>query len=382
MSNRADFDKMCPPGMRIFLCGDVMLGRGIDQALPYACAPGLYEEAMESAVGYLRLAERANGPILRPLNFADVWGAAMEEWSRMQPHARVINLETSITRSDAYDPKGINYRMSHENAGCLTAAAFDCCVLANNHVLDWGRAGLLDTLARLEQLHIKNAGAGRDLRQASAPAILEIAGHGRLIVLSFALVTSGVPRTWAAKADAAGVNLLPALSRAVVGAIADQVDQIRQPKDVIIVSIHWGPNWGYEITEEQRWFAHELIERGGISILHGHSSHHAKAIEVYKNRLILHGCGDFLNDYEGIGGHEEFRDDLALMYFAHIDPASADLVELEMVPLQIRGFQLIRASHLDVSWLQQTLDRDSQRLGARVSFRSDGRLTLSWARIV
>jgi poly-gamma-glutamate synthesis protein (capsule biosynthesis protein) len=81
MSNRADFDKMCPPGMRIFLCGDVMLGRGIEQALPYPCAPGLHEEAMESAVGYLQLAERANGPILRPLNFADVWGAAIEEWS-------------------------------------------------------------------------------------------------------------------------------------------------------------------------------------------------------------------------------------------------------------------------------------------------------------
>jgi poly-gamma-glutamate synthesis protein (capsule biosynthesis protein) len=129
MSNRADFDKMCPPGMRIFLCGDVMPGRGIDQALPYPCAPGLHEEAMESAVGYLQLAERANGPILQPLSFADVWGAAMEEWSRVQPHARVINLETSITRSEAFDPKGINYRMSPENAGCLTAAAFDCCVL-------------------------------------------------------------------------------------------------------------------------------------------------------------------------------------------------------------------------------------------------------------
>jgi poly-gamma-glutamate capsule biosynthesis protein CapA/YwtB (metallophosphatase superfamily) len=382
MSNRADFDKMHPPGMRIFLCGDVMLGRGIDQALPYPCAPGLHEEAMESAVGYLHLAERANGPILRPLSFADIWGAAMEEWSRVRPHARVINLETSITRSDAYDPKGINYRMSPENAGCLTAAAIDCCVLANNHVLDWGRAGLLDTLARLEQLRIKTAGAGRDLRQASAPAILEIAGHGRLVVLSFALVTSGVPRAWAAKADAAGVNLLPALSKAMVGAIADQVAQVRQPRDVIIVSIHWGPNWGYEITEEQRWFAHELIERAGISILHGHSSHHPKAIEVYKNRLILYGCGDFLNDYEGISGHEEFRDDLALMYFARIDPTSADLVELEMVPLQIRRFRLIRASPADFSWLRQTLDRVSQRLGARVSTRSDGRLTLAWARTV
>src|SRR4029077_2097636 len=115
-----------------------------------------------------------------------------------------------------------------------------------------------------------------------------------------------------------------------------------------IVSIHWGPNWGYEITEEQRRFAHELIERGGISMLHAHASHHAKAIEVYKNRLILYGCGDFLNDYEGISGHEEFRDDLALMYFAGLDCLTGDLADLELAPLQIRRFQLAPASGADI----------------------------------
>jgi poly-gamma-glutamate capsule biosynthesis protein CapA/YwtB (metallophosphatase superfamily) len=61
---------------------------------------------------------------------------------------------------------------------------------------------------------------------------------------------------------------------------------------------------------------------------HGHSSHHTKAIEIYRSRLILYGCGDFLNDYEGIGGYEEFRDDLALMYFPDMDPTSAVLVAL------------------------------------------------------
>ena len=159
--------------MKIFLCGDVMLGRGIDQALPQPCAPRLHEASMDSAVGYLQLAEQANGPIPRPLDFAYVWGAALEELNRAQPHARIINLETSITRSEAYEPKGINYRMSPENAGCLATAGIDCCTLANNHVLDWGRAGLLDTLATLHQLRIKTAGAGRDLAEASAPAILE-----------------------------------------------------------------------------------------------------------------------------------------------------------------------------------------------------------------
>jgi len=368
--------------MKIFLCGDVMLGRGIDQALPRPCAPRLHERYVDSASEYLRLAEQANGPIPVPLDFAYVWGAALEELKRAQPHARIVNLETSITRSEAYDRKGINYRMSPENAGCLTAAGIDCCVLANNHVLDWGRTGLLDTLNTLDQLHIKTAGAGRDFAQASAPAVVETADEGRLLVFSFACTTSGTPRHWAATPDVAGVNLLPDLSEATVTAITQQMDLTRRPKDIVIVSVHWGSNWGYQIPDNQRWFAHELIDRADISILHGHSSHHAKAIEVYRNRLILYGCGDFLNDYEGIGGHEEFRDDLALMYFASVDPSSADVLALKLVPLNIRRFQLIGASHADADWLQQTLDRESRRFDTRVVPTPDGRFGLLWPKRV
>jgi len=365
--------------MKIFLCGDVMLGRGIDQALPQPCSPVLHEAYMDSATGYLRLAEEANGPIPLPVDLAYVWGTALEELKRAEPDVRIINLETSVTRSDAFEPKGINYRMSPENALCLAAAGIDCCVLANNHVLDAGREGLLDTLSTLWQLHIKSAGAGHNLAQASAPAILEVPGKGRLLVFSFACVTSGTPRRWAARPDAAGVNLLPGLSEASVTAIAHQVAETGRSGDIVIASIHWGPNWGYEIAEDQRWFARELIDRAGVSIVHGHSAHHAKAVEVYKNRLILYGCGDFLNDYEGIKGYEEYRGDLAVMYLATIDVTTRDLRALEIVPLQIRRFQLVRPSRADSDWLQQTLDRESRPLGTTVKPIPDGRFAVSWA---
>jgi hypothetical protein len=91
-----------------------------------------------------------------------------------------------------------------------------------------------------------------------------------------------------------------------------------------------------------------------------------------------HDGNDCVNDYEGIRGNEEFLDDLTLMYFAGVDPASADLVSLEMVPLQIRRFQLVRASSRDTDWLLQTLDQQSRRFGARVNLKPDGRLALSW----
>jgi poly-gamma-glutamate synthesis protein (capsule biosynthesis protein) len=307
-----------------------------------------------------------------------IWGTALDELERKRPDARIINLETAITRSDDYAAKGINYRMSPENAACLAAAKIDCCVLANNHVLDWGRAGLLQTLARLESLGIKAAGAGRNLHDAATPAVLDLP-HGRVLVFAFGSITSGIPHRWAATPDRPGVDLLPGLSEAGAMQAADRIARVRQPGDLVVVSLHWGPNWGYEIPDEQQLFAHTLIDKADVSVVYGHSSHHAKAIEVYRNRLILYGCGDFLNDYEGIRGYAEYRGDLALMYFADLEPASGSLVALEIVPLQIRKFQLTRPSEQDVDWVQQLLDRESVQFGTRVRPGSDGRLALRWS---
>jgi poly-gamma-glutamate capsule biosynthesis protein CapA/YwtB (metallophosphatase superfamily) len=364
--------------VRLFLCGDVMTGRGVDQILPFPCDPGLHEPYMDSAIGYVRLAEQAVGPIPRAVDFSYVWGAALEELSHAHPDVRIINLETSVTRSDAWLDKGINYRMSPENAACLRAAGVDCCVLANNHVLDWGLPGLLETLDTLGALGIKTAGAGRDVTEASKPAILDIAGKGRVIVQAFGLPTSGVPRSWAATEGAPGLNVLPDLSEEGVTLVRRQLEGIRRPGDVVVVSLHWGPNWGYDIPLSHRRFAHRIIDAADVSIVHGHSSHHAKAIEVYNDRLILYGCGDFLNDYEGIEGREEFRSDLALMYFAGVDTATGDLLQLDLTPLQIRRFQLVRATPEDVGWLQQTLARESRDFGVDAELTAGGRLAAVW----
>jgi hypothetical protein len=91
-----------------------------------------------------------------------------------------------------------------------------------------------------------------------------------------------------------------------------------------VASIHWGSNWGYEISPEQRDFAHRLVESETVDIVHGHSSHHPRGIEVHRRRPILYGCGDFVNDYEGIRGQEEFRSDLVLGYFLSLEPGSGD----------------------------------------------------------
>jgi poly-gamma-glutamate capsule biosynthesis protein CapA/YwtB (metallophosphatase superfamily) len=354
-----------------------MTGRGIDQVLPHPVAPALHESGAHSAVDYVRLAERANGPIPAPVDPDYLWGDALKQWRRMAPDVRIINLESSITRSDAFVPKGINYRMSPENAVCLMAAKIDCCVLANNHVLDWGCSGLVDTLRVLERHRIQVAGAGRDLAQASAPAILDVAGKGRVVVVSFACPSSGVPSDWAAAHDRPGVNVLENLSETAAVHLAQKLQSARRPGDIVVVSIHWGPNWGYAIPPRHRRFAHALVDLANVSVVHGHSSHHPMAIEIYKNRPIFYGCGDFLNDYEGIAGYREFRGDLSVMYFVSISPATGECVALNMVPLQIKRFRLARPSSSDVEWVRATIDRECRQFGARVLV-DDSKLVVSW----
>jgi len=316
------------------------------------------------------LPSKRNGPIPRRNQPSYVWGAALEQLRRMQPDARIINLETAVTRSNDRVRKGINYRMSPENAACLTAAKIDCCTLANNHVLDWGRTGLGETLATLEELNISVVGAGRNDREARAPAVLDLS-KARLLVFSFGSPSSGVPLDWAATDDAPGVNLLPELSERHALRVAEQIIALRKPGDLVIVSIHWGSNWGYDVSDEQRIFAHTLIDKAGVSIIHGHSSHHPRPIEIYHDRLILHGCGDFLNDYEGIRGYERYRGDLTLMYVIDLDSTGGNLQVLKLLPMQIKNFRLSVPSPRDIDWIQRTLDRESQPFETRVTVASE-----------
>ena len=161
--------------------------------MPYPSPPRIYEPYVTSALDYVRLAEQRNGPIPRAVDFDYVWGDALVELRDQRPHLRIINLETSVTTSDDPAPKGINYRMNPANIGCLLAANIDCGVLANNHVLDWGEKGLVETLDVLERAGIKHAGAGGDKAAAAAPAVLAVPGGGRVLVYAFAHESSGVP---------------------------------------------------------------------------------------------------------------------------------------------------------------------------------------------
>ncbi len=365
----------------LFLCGDAMTGRGIDQILPHPSDPAIHESYMKDARGYVEIAEKVNGPMPRSVAPSYVWGDALDELERVAPDLRIINLETSVTKNDDYwKGKEIHYRMRPENIDCITAAKVGVCSLANNHVLDWGYAGLKETLETLREAQIGSVGAGMDLKEAESPVVMEVKEKGRVIVFALGSPTSGVPLNWAASEKKPGINLLRDFSDDAVRGIRKRVQEVKHDRDIVVVSIHWGGNWGYQVPREQTDFAHRLIVEAGVDMIHGHSSHHVKGIEVYQGRLILYGCGDFLNDYEGIGGYEYYRDDLGLMYFVSVDSSTGKLVQLQMTPTQIKHFKVNRTSRDDALWLADILNREGKKFGTRVKLDGDNLLTLIWDR--
>ncbi len=361
----------------LFLCGDVMLARGIDQILAEPCDPKLYEPHMDDARDYVAIAEDVSGPIPRQAGPHYPWGDALALLDATRPDARIINLETSITRRGEHDPdKQIHYRVSPENAACLAAARVDVCTLANNHVLDWGPQGLLDTLDTLDRLRVRRCGAGRDLDEAIQPVVLELGERGRIVVFSVGCRDAGVPPWWSAEQRAPGVFALADLGEESTRQLRHAIARWRHPHTVIVLSIHWGANWGFTVQATHRRFAHHMIDDAGVDLVHGHSSHHVKGIEVHHGRPILYGCGDLLTDYEGITGNEVYRGDLGLLYFVTFNAHGA-LAKLEMAPTRMQRFRVTAAGPKDLRWLATTLSRTGDALGTSAAIVGE-RLALRW----
>jgi poly-gamma-glutamate capsule biosynthesis protein CapA/YwtB (metallophosphatase superfamily) len=217
---------------------------------------------------------------------------------------------------------------------------------------------------------LKVAGAGASLDRARDPAIVDLGSARRILVFAVGAENSGIPKTWAATTTSSGVDLLPDLSDLTADDLVSRVHTRKRRGDVAVVSIHWGDNWGYEVPDAHVRFAHRLLD-GGVDLIHGHSSHHPRPAEIYNDKLVLYGCGDFITDYEGITGYEEFRDDLVLMYFPSINPDTGELDALYLTPLQIRKMQLVRPSAEDRTWLRQRLASVSRDFGCDVTLAAD-----------
>ncbi|TFD13099.1 CapA family protein [Cryobacterium sp. TMT4-10] len=284
--------------MRIAFLGDVMLGRLVNEHLAESADPAF-----------------PWGDTLPVLADADL---------------RIGNLECVLSDDGTPWPgKVFHFRSATRNAGCLTAAGIDIVSLANNHVLDYGTGALEDMLGTLDRYRIGRAGAGRDEDEARRPAYW----RNDEATVGFIAVTDNEPG-WVAGPGHPGVHYVPVdLPDARVDDLLRLVRQISGRVDLLIVSAHWGGNWGRSVPAEHRVFAHAMID-AGAGVVYGHSPHIVRAVEVYRSRPIIYSAGDFVDDY-AVDPVE--RNDQTFVFV--LETSGAVPRALRLYPTRIVGFQ-------------------------------------------
>lgn len=214
-------------------------------------------------------------------------------WGNVLPALRsddlnIVNLEAALTHSNKILPKIFNFKALPRHVQTLLEGRIGAVNLAINHVLDFSESGLIETLETLENAHIPYVGAGRNLAEA-ARAVILTAGGIRIGILG---CTDNEP-DWEATADKPGTRYVEVGD---IGALKSDIARLRDKADIVILSMHWGPNMKERPSRSFVSFAHALID-AGADIVHGHSAHIFQGVEVYKDKLIMYDTGDFVDDY-------------------------------------------------------------------------------------
>jgi poly-gamma-glutamate synthesis protein (capsule biosynthesis protein) len=358
----------------ILLAGDAMLGRGIDQIQHLSCDPALPDPRVKSARDFVRGASWRNGPIPEPVDHSYVWGEALDVIASYAPCLRILNLETTFTTAPLPAEKRVTFRAHPANIDMLRLFAPDCCTLANNHVLDWGEDGLVETLDTLRDAGLARTGVGYNEEDAWKPCILPLPDGRRVIVLSIGDRSGGVPYEWAAEGKRPGVAHTGHDIDACVERVANTISAVRQEGDVVIASIHWGENWGFDVPPRHSILGISLLEAAGVDIIHGHSSHHPKQIALRGKKLILFGCGDLINDYEGIQPYAPHRPDLVAIYLVGL--AGAAIRQIRILPFRVRRMRLERPTEEEAKWLCDRVTRNSGPFGTAWIAENDGTIRI------
>lgn len=364
------------PDTTLCLCGDIMTAHGIDPLLPPSETRLPHARSMRSALEYVRAAE-AEAPLPRPVCFEYPWGDALALLKREQPDLRLVNLEACITARGSTACQRLLARLPPQQLPTLVALGVDGALLANPHALGWGREGLHDTLASLRQAGIAAIGAGHDRAEAEQEAQWLLPGKSRVRLFAFGHASGGLSGQWAADEATPGVSWLERLDGEAVQRLACRIRGSRQEGDIVLVALHWGGHWGYEVSGEQRRFARALIDEAGVDLVWGNASCHPRPIEVYRGRLILYGVGKFQKNPGAGGEHAALRPDLAALYLPRLC-ADGRLAELRLWPLRVHLFRLKRACASDCQWLARALGQACRCHGTGLEPLPDGSLRLYW----
>lgn len=203
----------------------------------------------------------------------------------LQDDLSVVNLETPVTLRGTAANKTYVYKSSPEALAPLKAAGVDAVNLANNHTLDMGEQGLLDTLSNLGKSGIPYVGAGKDAAEAYSAQYFKRGG------ITIALL--GFTRVMPEAGWAAGPRK-PGVASAYSSSTAEQaVAAAAKKADVVAVVVHWGKERVNDADQNQQRLAHSLIDAGADLVIGGHP-HVLQGVEPYKGKWIAYSTGNFI----------------------------------------------------------------------------------------
>lgn len=263
------------------------------------------------------------------------------------------NLECVLADGGSPWPRKVfHFRSDSRNIACLEAAGIDVVSLANNHTLDYGAEALREMLPLLDAHGILHAGAGLDAAASRRPAIVK-AGATVLGVLAF---TDNEPG-WAAGAVTPGIFHVPTdLTDPRTRSLLDHVQRVRAEVGFLLVSAHWGPNWGTAVPPDHAALAHALVDVGA-DVVFGHSAHIFRGVEVYRGKPVVYSAGDFVDDY-AIDDVE--RNDQSFLFLLDVDDGVPSL--LRLFPTVIADMQVRRAG-AEAHGIARRMQRRSAELG-------------------
>lgn len=305
-------------------------------------------------------------------NHAAIWGSTLPMLQNRMDEAVddqivAINLECAVTTHDVPAPKTFNFKLSPANVDVLRHAHVGFASLANNHILDYFEQGLIETMSVLSSTGIFFAGAGLTSEAAAKPAIVEVS-DARIAFLSY----SDHYTEWKATSKRPGINFIDP-SNYDRQLLSRQVQLASEHADLVIIFIHWGPNWAWQPSQAIQNLAHEFIDVGA-AVVFGHSAHHIQGIEIYHGKPIIYGAGGFIDDY---ALDQDYRNDLGFIYCLHLEDKQPS--SLELVPTRINhiwrkevGARPPYFSYVDVAtgddklWLFRNIKRLSGEYGTRI----------------
>ncbi|KAJ5496925.1 Capsule synthesis protein CapA [Penicillium fimorum] len=335
-----------PKTFTLTFTGDVMLGRLLDQLMPEHVTNEHDERIATTFV-------KAHPTLLGKGNYTP-----SSPWGTTLPPPPVID-------PSMHQPRNL------PNLGpILHAGGIDYASLANNHTLDFGTEGLTETVQTLQEANIAYAGAGETADDARKPAVLHlprlsepVEQDQRYAVHVYS--ASDHPRVWA---SVSGFNLFDYTSD-MRARLREMLNSEESKPALKVFSVHWGPNYSWEPDGRITSLAHFLIDECGVDIVHGHSSHHVQGVEVYHGKLVIYGCGDFVDDY---ALNDEYRNDLGALWRVVVKEkggGGVGLERLEIFPTRVERFRAVLLDYKDLDhvWVRRRITGLSEEFGTSVS---------------